>query len=54
MCKGWEEYGQEMREEGVLITLEGLVQKGLITLQDAAAQAGMSTEEFEQKLKEIS
>lgn len=54
MCKGWEGYGQKMQEKGVLSTLAELVQKGIITLQVAAEQAGMSMEEFEQKLKEIS
>lgn len=65
MCKGWKEYGQEMREEGreegreagraegVLSTLAELVQKGIITVQDAAAQAEMTSEEFEQKLKKM-
>lgn len=50
MCKGWKEYGQEMREEGVFSTLEELVRKGLLTVQIAAEQAGMSTEEFEKKI----
>lgn len=54
MCKGWEGYGQKMREEGreegVLSTLEELVQKGLLTVQAAAEQAGISAEEFEQKI----
>jgi len=54
MCKGLEGYGQkeraEGRAEGVLETLVELVQKGLLTVKDAAEQAGMTQEEFQQKI----
>ena len=58
MCKGLEGYGQkeraeghaEGRAEGVLETLVDLVQKGLLTVKDAAEQAGMTQEEFQQKI----
>ena len=55
MCKGLEGYGKkeraEGRAEGVLETLVELVQKGLLTVKDAAAQAGMTQEEFQQKMQ---
>ncbi len=54
MCKGLEGYGQKERAEGhaegVLETLVDLVQKGLLTVKDAAEQAGMTQEEFQQKI----
>lgn len=55
MCKGLEGYGKkeraEGRAEGILITLVELVQKGLLAVKDAAAQAGMNPEEFQQKMQ---
>ena len=57
MCKGLEGYGKkeraEGRIEGILITLVELVQKGLLAVNDAAAQAGMSLEEFQQKMQKM-
>ena len=50
MCKGLEGYGEKKRAEGVLETLVELVQKGLLTVKDAAEQAGMTQEEFQQKI----
>lgn len=52
MCKGMEGFGEMKREEGVLDTLRDLVHKGLLAVKDAAEQAGMSTEEFQQKMQE--
>lgn len=40
----------EGRAEGILITLVDLVGKGLLAVKDAAEQAGMTVEEFQQKL----
>lgn len=57
MCKGLEGYGKKEREEGraegILITLVELVQKGLLAVKDAAAQAGMTPEEFQQKMQKM-
>ncbi len=65
MCKGLEGYGKkeraegraegrtEGRAEGIIETLTALVQKGLLAVKDAAAQAGMSVEEFEQKMQKM-
>lgn len=57
MCKGLEGYGEkeraEGRAEGVLTTLVELVQKGLLAVKDAAAQAGMSPEEFQEKMQKM-
>lgn len=62
MCKGIEELKKQQRIEGraeglaegrlegMLETLTSLVQKGLISIEDAAQQADMSVEEFELKL----
>ena len=44
---------KEGKEEGALMTLSELVQKNLLTLEDAAEQAGMSVEEFNQKVAEL-
>lgn len=61
MCKGLKDYGEmeraegraEGRVEGIIETLTALVQKGLLAVKDAAAQAGMSVEEFEQKMQKM-
>ena len=37
------------REEGILETLVSLVQKDLLSVQDAAVQAGITVEEFQKK-----
>lgn len=55
MCKGLEGFGKkeraEGRAEGILSTLQDLVKKGLLAVQDAASQAGMSVEEFQKKMQ---
>ena len=57
MCKAWDDHKEtgrrEGRREGILITLVELVQKGLLAVNDAAAQAGMSMEEFQQKMQKM-
>ncbi len=58
MCKALEQIRQEGieegisqgRTEGIWDTLVKLVQKGLLTVRDAAEQAGMSVEEFEHNM----
>ena len=50
MCKALEQIRQEGIEEGIWDTLVKLVQKGLLTVKDAAEQAGMSVEEFHQNM----
>ena len=42
---------EEGRAEGTWDTLVELVQKGLLAVKDAAAHAGISVEEFQQKIK---
>lgn len=49
VCKGLEGYA----DKKVLTTLIELVQKGLLTVKDAAAQAGMTQEEFQQKMQKM-
>ena len=53
MCKGLEELGRERHDEGVWETLVALVQKGLLAVKDAAAQAGVTVEEFEQRMQKM-
>lgn len=53
MCKGLEGYANKKATESVLATLIDLVQKGLLAVKDAAAQAGMSTEEFQEKMQKM-
>lgn len=69
VCKGLEGYGRkeraegraegreegrtEGRTEGVWVTLVELVQKGVLAVKDAAAQAGMTPEEFQQKMQKM-
>lgn len=50
MCKALEQIKQEGIEQGIWETLVNLVQKGLLTIKDAAEQAGMSVEEFQCKM----
>ena len=40
-------------EQGELKTLYGLVQDGLMTIQDAATRKHLTTEEFQERLKEF-
>ena len=44
-----EESREEGRAEGILDTLIDLVKKGLLSVSNAATQAGMSVSEFELK-----
>lgn len=65
MCKGLEELRAEgiaegraegIAEgiaEGTLKTLVALVQKGLLTMKDAAEQAGMTERDFQKKMQEM-
>lgn len=61
MCKGLEGYGkkerekgrEEGREEGRILLLEEFVKKGIITAENAAAQEGMTTEEFSKALDKV-
>ena len=47
---GLEEGHAKGLEEGILTTLTALVRKGLLSENDAAAQAGISAEEFRAKM----
>ena len=40
----------EGRKEGILYALTDLVRKGLLSLRDAAGQAGMNEEEFAERM----
>ncbi len=42
---------QEGRAEGIIVTLISLVKKGLLSIKDAADQAGISETSFEQKMR---
>ena len=42
---------EEGRQEGAIKTLTSLVSKGLLTLEEAAAELGVSVEEFQQKMQ---
>ena len=44
-----EEGRAEGKAEGILITLIGLVKKGILTLSQAANEANMTVSEFEEK-----
>ena len=48
--EAWEEGREEGREEGALGMLISLVQKGLLSIKDAAEQAGISEIAFQQKM----
>lgn len=52
MCKAFEDEREEGREEGAFAMLCNLVKKGLIRLEDAAAQVEMSQEVFQKKMLE--
>ena len=52
LTEKYEEYFEEGREEGAIKTLTSLVSKGLLTVEEAAAELGVSVEEFQQKLQE--
>ena len=44
-------FKEEGREEGQIMTLVGLARKKYITIEQAAEEAGMSVEEFLEKMK---
>ena len=48
-----EEGGEEGKEEGSINTLVSLVKKGIITLHLAAAEAGISEEDFSKKMQSV-
>jgi len=45
---------KEGRKEGILDTLISLVNKGLLSIKDAAEQAGMTESAFQQMMREMS
>ncbi|MEE5994653.1 MAG: hypothetical protein V3G42_15735, partial [Oscillospiraceae bacterium] len=47
--ESYEEGKADGREEGVILTLIGLVKDGILTIADAAKRANMSVSEFESK-----
>ena len=49
MCNIGEAVEQRGIEKGILSTLTDLIKKGLLTIEQAVAQAGMTVEEFRQK-----
>ncbi len=51
--KGREEGHKEGLERGMLSTLAALVEDGILSFQDAAFRAGLSENEFRQKLAEL-
>ena len=50
---GYTEGRAEGRNEGSLETLIKLVKKGILSVDVAAAEAGMTVEEFEQKMADF-
>ena len=50
-AKGRADGLQKGRQEGVLITLTELVKDGILSINEAAARAGMSPTEFQVKMK---
>ena len=52
-AKSREDGRKEGRQEGILETLSSLVKKGLISLADAAKEAGLSPAEFQSKMAEM-
>lgn len=57
MCKAIRDMLEEKFEEGIsqgiLTTLDGLVRDGILKAEEAAVRAGMPTEEFCEKVKEL-
>ena len=49
-AEAMEMFREEGRAEGIIDTLVSLVQKGLLSIKDAAAQAGMTETVFQQKM----
>ena len=52
IAKGRAEAEEKGRVEGMLCILAVLVKKGLLTLAQAADEAGMTVDEFEAKIKQ--
>ena len=52
LAKGRAEAEAEAEEKGMLCILAVLVKKGLLTLAQAADEAGMTVDEFEAKVKQ--
>ena len=52
-AEGREEGREEGKEEGSINTLVSLVKKGIITLHLAAAEAGISEEDFSKKMQSV-
>lgn len=50
--KGMEEGLEEGRKEGVIETLKLLVKDGVLTIEDAAARAGMTEDAFRKKMND--
>ena len=48
-----EEHEARGKVKGTLLALDTLVQKGRLTLEDAAEEAGMTVEEFQAKVAEL-
>ena len=53
MCKALKGLIEDGRKEGQLKVLVSLVKKGLITLQQAAKEIGLSVEKFEKEAKNL-
>lgn len=51
MCKAIDDMRKESRDEGRIETLIVLVRKGLLSLYDAAKEAGLTPDEFSLKMK---
>ena len=51
--EGMEEGREEGKEEGSINTLVSLVKKGILTLHLAAAEAGISEEDFSKKMQSV-
>ena len=51
--EGREEGREEGKEEGSINTLVSLVRKGILTLHLAAAEAGISEEDFSKKMQSV-
>lgn len=50
MCKAVMDIKEEGREEGQLLMLANLAEKKIITIEQAAKEAGMSVNEFLEKM----
>lgn len=50
MCNGFNELLKDRENKARFETLVGLVRQGLLSIEDAAANAGMPEEEFKEQL----